>query len=587
MKLLRRLMPLFVLLLAAACSGPNTGLPATATLVPPAGTLPPMATIPATATVLPSATIPATAIPAAPSATPAADAANTPDVVVSQFLKAPDDLAQVSDAVQAALQSGLTPAGWLAIPDLSGPFTAQTVHIERARELAQVEVLFEQVNPLTRDFFLGQRDGQWVILSVVRYDLPPLQALPPDRLAAAQVVQDFVLALQMQSPAAAQALLTANGQAQVDSAALAAGVQQIAPIALTLQEASADRLLFQVDLWVTPAGTRGSDWVAGLNERWFSLALTEAGWLIEAVTVTPPGDAAAGTVGWQPVATLPVDFVYALSWAAGDQQLLFADETGVWGVGRDGSGRVQLFAAPSQDARYELSPAGVLAQLLNESVAQLYYLSSGQPAQALTVGPAIGLALSPDGRTLAAASAERIAATLFDIVGDRPQRTLNGFETAAPVYSIRFSDNGQTLIWLARGTVQLMDVASGQPGPRFEHEDFVGALALARDGRTLATASYGTVDNNFGPVVTLWDTAGAPAISLPQAQPVISLAFAPDGQLLALGMADGTVQLLDMATQQVVAVLNGDGSSVNFLAFSADGQLLAAAGQALTLWQRP
>jgi hypothetical protein len=52
-------------------------------------------------------------------------------------------------------------------------------------------------------------------------------------------------------------------------------------------------------------------------------------------------------------------------------------------------------------------------------------------------------------------------------------------------------------------------------------------------------------------------------------------------------MADGTVQLLDMATQQVVAVLNGDGSSMNFLAFSADGQLLAAAGQALTLWQRP
>ena len=379
MKLWRRLMPLLVLLLAAACSGPNAGLPVTATLPPPTGTRPPTATRPVTATVLPSATIPptATAAPAVPTAPPVVDTTSTPDV------------------------------------------------------------------------------------------------------------------------------------------------------------------------------------------------------------------AEAGAAGWQPMATLPVDFVYALSWAAGDQQLLFADELGVWAVGRDGSGRVQLFTAPSQDERYEISPAGVLAQLLNQSVAQLYYLSSGQPAQALTVGPAIGLALSPDGRTLAAASAERIAATLFDTVGDRPQRTLNGFETAAPIYSIRFSDDGQTLIWLARGTVQLMDVASGQPGPRFEHEDFVGALALARDGGTLATASYGTVNDNFGPVVTLWDTAGGPAISLPQAQPAISLAFAPDGQLLALGMADGTVQLLDVATQQVVAVLNGDGSSMNFLAFSADGQLLAAAGQALTLWQRP
>ena len=67
---------------------------------------------------------------------------------------------------------------------------------------------------------------------------------------------------------------------------------------------------------------------------------------------------------------------------------------------------------------------------------------------------------------------------------------------------------------------------------------------------------------------------------------ISSLAFAPDGRLLASGSLDKTIRLWDVATGQLVRTLEGHTNSVWSVAFSPDGRLLASAAedQTIRLW---
>jgi WD40 repeat protein len=88
------------------------------------------------------------------------------------------------------------------------------------------------------------------------------------------------------------------------------------------------------------------------------------------------------------------------------------------------------------------------------------------------------------------------------------------------------------------------------------------------------------------PGLTPGETTAGVAVRIPDIRPrktvnplVASLAFSPDGRLLAAGRYR-EVQLLDPATQRVLATLSGHADVVRSLAFSPAGKLLAAAGGA-------
>jgi WD40 repeat protein len=102
------------------------------------------------------------------------------------------------------------------------------------------------------------------------------------------------------------------------------------------------------------------------------------------------------------------------------------------------------------------------------------------------------------------------------------------------------------------------------------HGDSVTSVAFSPDGHILAS---GSSDNT----VILWDFGRRIPLATLQGHKggVTSVAFSSDGQILASGGADGEIILWDVAHRSELATLRANNMPITSVAFSPDGQTLA------------
>jgi WD40 repeat protein/transcriptional regulator with XRE-family HTH domain len=229
------------------------------------------------------------------------------------------------------------------------------------------------------------------------------------------------------------------------------------------------------------------------------------------------------------------------------------------------------------------SPNGkVLAAGTAEGQVRLWWVANGQPLLTCEghLGAGWSVVFSPDGRLLASGSTGGTMC-LWDAHTGQSLKTLVGHTSA--VWSVAFSPDGHILASGSNDeTVRLWDVHTGQSLKTLSgHTRQVRSVAFSPDGRLLASGS-------FDGTVRLWEVSTGQSLKTlaGHTDPVRSVAFSPDGRFLASGSNDYTVRLWDAHTGQCLKTLAGHTHWVSAVAFRPDGRLLASGSedQTVRLW---
>jgi WD40 repeat protein len=265
------------------------------------------------------------------------------------------------------------------------------------------------------------------------------------------------------------------------------------------------------------------------------------------------------------------------------------------------SGNVQVSAV-------SISPDNKFVVFGGDSgVARVLNPQTGDLIADLQIGfPLKGMAFRSDGKYLAIITVGRFVIASVDT---NFQQVDIGNESPGRVAKLTFSNDGNYLATASDQCVfRLWDLKSGQPALKVSGENFSddesrwgaiegGGMAISPDEKLNA------VGDNGG--ASIWDIQSKTKIKPLDVQKVVSMAFSPDGSLLATGTETilkgqtwigGGIKLWDVKTGQLIATLDGNPTidekanrSYNIvyrLVFSPNGEELASLGlDGIRLWQ--
>jgi WD40 repeat protein len=180
------------------------------------------------------------------------------------------------------------------------------------------------------------------------------------------------------------------------------------------------------------------------------------------------------------------------------------------------------------------------------------------------------VAFSPDGKMLASGGADGTV-KVWDIAAKKELRTL-GTKSDTPVLTVAFSPDGKML---ASGgvddTVKLWNVATGRQLHNMDADSYgePRSVVFGPDGKTIYSG-------NHNAKIVIWDAAtGAKTRTLEvRGGSVNSIAFSPDGKLMAVAPGSDLL-IFDVAAGAAIQKMPW-GGQVNSVAFSRDGKTLLA-----------
>ncbi len=178
------------------------------------------------------------------------------------------------------------------------------------------------------------------------------------------------------------------------------------------------------------------------------------------------------------------------------------------------------------------------------------------------------VAFSPDGRQLASACMDG-AVRIWDLDTARLKLTVN-LRPDSPA-GVVFTPDGKRLAVAAGPWARILNSEDGKDIARLTiKNDLVTCIALASEGRRLAC---GGLDGAIGVLDT--DTGNALMSVVERTGPVWSVALNADGSRLASAGGDA-VRVWDVPLGRQIVVLRGHSDSVNDVAFSPNGRLVAS-----------
>jgi WD40 repeat protein len=174
------------------------------------------------------------------------------------------------------------------------------------------------------------------------------------------------------------------------------------------------------------------------------------------------------------------------------------------------------------------------------------------------------------GRTLITPSFDQ-SIRIWDVATGKEKLSI---ATGAEVHGLALSPDGKTLASSDNnGKISFWEPGSGKPIRDWQgHENGIDHLEFSRDGTMLVSGGWDSK-------AVVWEAATGKKVRelVGHRDNVWPVVIAPDGKTIATGSRDGTIRLWDMMTGKELRVLEGHQKGIPMVAISPDGKLLASA----------